>query len=204
MWERVENRRTCREDVASARAKEGSEEIRRSWSLRRSRAAECRDFALRDWTERSPTGIAKIEACTCPARKGRVLYSSSRFSYSFFVSSFSSSLCASALRRSACPSKFLVTFAFLLSFLEIRSSSFSSRSFRHASLSLSLFLGFFWTELCGILLFFMCDASLRVALHLLASARCLAVHAAMLFPSTHATNAVSRLAHVGHLMLNFQ
>lgn len=104
------------------------------------RNVEC-DFAPRDWAERTPAGIAKIEACTCPIRKGRTFYSSSRSSYSFFVSSFSSSL-RDVYSPPFCLSRFVLgtSRAFLpLSFVSvIRSSPFSPRPF--CCLSLSLFL----------------------------------------------------------------
>lgn len=136
-----------RDDVASAyRAKEVSEKTKRSWSEARSRrscAAECRDFTLRDWTEHSPAGIAKIEACTCPVRKGRVFYASSRSSYSLIPFSslpfrpFALPVCSPPFCLPH--SKLLLSRAFLsLGFVsEIRSSSFSSCPFRHASLFLS-------------------------------------------------------------------
>lgn len=181
------------------------EETKRSWGEARSWrscAAECRDFTLRDWTEHSLAGIAKIEACTCPARKGRVFYACSRSPYSFFISSFSSFQFAGLL-STVLPlphSKLLLScvfppprFRFGDSFLVILTMSISP----HFSLSLSPIR----LLLDGTLRFFSPSCvtrSLRVALYLLLSARCLVVHVVTLFLSTHAANAVSRLAHVGH------
>lgn len=198
-----------REDVANARAEEGSEEkLGRGLACGGTvRAAECRDFTPRDWTEHSPTSIAKIEACTCPARKGRTLYASSLalriplFLFHLFLFVLASPVCFLPFCLFHSPSKLLSRAPFLpLGFVStIRSSSFSSRPFRHASPSrLYLLLD----RTLQALLSFMHDASLRVALYLLPFARCLVVHAVTLFPSAHAANAVSRLARVGHRVRN--
>ena len=141
--------------MVKERSEETKEKRSKSLLVRTSCVAECRDFALRDWTEHS-ADIAKIEACTCPSRKGRIYYASSRSSYSlysFFVSSFSSSLCLSSLHRCACPirlrnvsSLFLLCsppswFRFGNSFHVVLTASISP------CLSLSLSFVFFWAEL---------------------------------------------------------
>lgn len=138
--------------MVKERSEETKEKRSKSLLVRRSCVAECRDFALRDWTEHS-ADIAKIEACTCPSRKGRIYYASSRSSYSlysFFVSSFSSSLCLSSLHRCACPpirlrnvsSLFLLYFPPLLSSFLVSFRKFvPCRSHRvHFATPFSLFL----------------------------------------------------------------
>lgn len=179
--------------------KEGSEETRRSWS----RAAECRDFAPRDWTERSPAGIAKIEACTCSAKKGRILYVSSRSSHpSMPFSSLPFRSRFARLLSAALPIPFRPrNFSCALSSPSVSFRWFVPRRFRlvrfATPFSFSL-LRLLLDRTSRVLLSFMRDASLRVALYLLPFARCLVVHAVTLFPSTHAANAVSRLAHIGY------
>lgn len=94
---------------------------------------------------RRPAGIAKIEACTCPARKGRVFCSGffSLFAspYSFFVSSFSSSLCL-ALLSAVLPVPFALETSLAFAFLPLGFVSEIPRRPRHVHFAtpLSLFL----------------------------------------------------------------
>ena len=134
--------------MAKERSEETKEKRAESLLVRRSCAAECRDFALRDWTEHSSAGIAKIEACTCPSRKGRVCYASSRSSYPpLFLFPFFLFVLTAPVLFAFETSLHFSSFAFLLlGFVsEIRSMSFSPRPFCHAFLSLPFV--FFWAEL---------------------------------------------------------
>lgn len=89
---RVENRKNGEPDDRPRRCRkrtkkrsEEKEKLGRKGGacLRSSCVAECRDFALRDWTERSLRSASpKQRACICLARKGRIFYASSRSSYS--------------------------------------------------------------------------------------------------------------------------
>lgn len=144
--------RRCR--VLKRNRKRSGEAVARAFT-RRAKACSGMSRNLRGWAEHSPAGIAKIEACTCPARKGRTFYASSRSSYS--STPFSSlpfrprfaRLLFAVLSVPFHPRTSLRAFLPLGFVSVIRSSSFSLRPFRHAFLSLflSLFFVFFWTEL---------------------------------------------------------
>lgn len=118
-------------------------------------------FRSARWAERSPAGIAKIEACTCPARKGRTFSSRSSYSSIPFPSlPFRLRFARATLRRSACPvspSKLLSLsllyfwcflpprFRFGNSFLVVLTASISPRLSLSLSLSSSSSSG---TKLC--------------------------------------------------------